>query len=85
MKHFRNRGKRIRPSDKDLVFQAACGVGLAVFCVSFVLFNLRTVLQSGWRGLLASGVDGDRVYLLFTVFAAVVSKRDFPARLACLP
>ncbi len=73
MKHFRYRGKRIRPSDKDLVFQAACSVGLAVFCVSFVLLNLRTVLQSGWRGLFASGVDGDRVYLLFTVFAAVVS------------
>lgn len=73
MKCFRYRGKRIRPSDKDLVFQSACGVGLAVFCLSFVLLNLRTVLQSGWRGLLASGVDGDRVYLLFTVFAAVVS------------
>ena len=73
MKRFRYRGKRIRPSDKDLVFQAACGVGFAVFFLSFVLLNLWTVLQSGWRGLLASGVGGNRVYLLFTVFAAVVS------------
>lgn len=71
MKHFRYRGKRIRPSDKDLVFQAACGVGLAVFCVSFVLLNLRTVLQSGWRGLLASDCGVNMPYRLFTLLVAV--------------
>lgn len=73
MKCFRYRGKRIRPSDKDLVFQAACGVGLAVFFLSFVLLNLRTVLQSRWRDLLASYAGENRVYLLFTAFVAVVS------------
>ncbi|WP_281692175.1 hypothetical protein [Agathobaculum desmolans] len=73
MKHFRYRGKRIRPSDKDLVFQAACGVGLTVFFLSFVLLNLWNILQSRWRGWFVSGVGGHRVYLLFTTFAAVVS------------
>lgn len=73
MKRFRYRGKRIRPSDKDLVFQAACGVGFAVFCLSFVLLNLWTVLQSGWRGLFALDSGGNMPYLLFTVFAAVIS------------
>ena len=73
MKHFRYRGKRIRATDKDLVSRLACSVGLAVFSLSFVLLNLRTVLQSGWRGLLASGVSGNRAYLLFTVFVAVSS------------
>lgn len=73
MKHFRYRGKRIRPSDKDLVFQAACGVGLTVFSLSFVLLNLRTVLQFGWHGLLALDSGGNMPYRLFTVFAAVVA------------
>ena len=73
MKHFRYRGKRIRSSDKDLVFQAACGVGLTVFFLSFVLLNLWNILQSRWRGWFVSGVGGHRVYLLFTTFAAVVS------------
>lgn len=72
MKRFQYRGKRIRPSDKDLVFQAACGVGLAVFCLSFVLLNLWTVLKSGWRGLLASDCGVNMPYRLFTLLAAVV-------------
>ena len=72
MKHFRYRGKRIRASDKDLVFQAACGVGFAVFCLSFVLLNLWTVLQSGWRGLLASDCGVNMTYRLFTLLAAGV-------------
>ncbi|MGO5094264.1 FtsK/SpoIIIE domain-containing protein [Agathobaculum sp. LCP25S3_E8] len=71
MKHFRYRGKRIRPSDKDLVSQSACGVGFAVFCLSFVLLNLRTVLQSGWRVLLASDCGVNMPYRLFTLLVAV--------------
>lgn len=72
MKHFRYRGKRIRPSDKDLVFRSACSVGLAVFSFSFVLLNLWTVLQSGWRSLLASDCGVNMPYRLFTLLVAVV-------------
>ena len=72
MKHFRYRGKRIRATDKDLVSRSACSVGLAVFSLAFVLLNLRTVLQSGWRGLLASDCGVNMTYRLFTLLAAGV-------------
>ena len=41
----RNRGRRIRPSDKDLVFRTVFFLLFAVFAVTFVLLNIRT----DWR------------------------------------
>ena len=46
MKHFRYRGKRIRPADKNLVFRSACGIALPVIAVVMVLLNLKTILQT---------------------------------------
>lgn len=51
MKHFRYRGKRIRPADKDLVFRSACCTVLPVFLIVFSLLNLKTILQTDWRRL----------------------------------
>ena len=47
----RNRGRRIRPSDKDLVFRTVFFLLFAVFAVTFVLLNIRTDLAQSVRGL----------------------------------
>ena len=67
----RNRGRRIRPSDKDLVFRT-------VFFVTFVLLNIRT----DWRSpsvayLLFSAAMGVKVC---TVTAWLLYRR-FPHKL----
>ena len=51
MKHFRYRGKRIRPADKDLMFRSACCVAIPIFLAVFALLNLKTILQTDWRRL----------------------------------
>ena len=56
----RNRGRRIRPSDKDLVFRTVFFLLFAVFAVTFVLLNIRT----DWR---SPSVD----YLLFSAAMGV--------------
>ena len=56
----RNRGRRIRPSDKDLVFRTVFFLLFAVFAVAFVLLNIRT----DWR---SPSVD----YLLFSAAMGV--------------
>ena len=55
----RNRGRRIRPSDKDLVFRTVFFLLFVVFAVTFALLNIRT----DWRNpsvayLLFSAADG---------------------------
>ena len=67
MKHFRYRGKRIRPADKDLVFRSACGIVLPVFSVVMVLLNLKTILQTDWHRLsmLDIGLRWNVPYLLY--------------------
>lgn len=68
MKHFRYRGKHIRPADKDLVFRSACCVALPVSLAVFALLNLKTILQTGWHRLSmldVSGLDLNTSYLLF--------------------
>ena len=77
MKHFRYRGKRIRPADKDLVFRSACGIVLPVFSVVMVLLNLKTILQTDWHRLsmLDIGLRWNVPYLLFSgiVSAAITA------------
>ena len=76
MKHFRYRGKRIRPADKDLVFRSACCVALSVSLAVFALLNLKTILQTDWRRLsmLDIGVRWNVPYLLFSgIVSAVIA------------
>ena len=59
---WRKRGRRIRPSDKDLVFRTVFFLLFAVFAVTFVLLNIRT----DWRSpsvayLLFSAAMGGKV------------------------
>ena len=73
MKHFRYRGKRIRPADKDLVFRSACCVVLPVFLAAFALLSLKTILQTDWHRLSmldVSGLDLNTTYLLFSIILA---------------
>ena len=74
----RNRGRRIRPSDKDLVFRTVFFLLFAVFAVTFVLLNIRT----DWRSpsvayLLFSAAMGVKVC---TVTAWLLYRR-FPDKL----
>ena len=77
MKHFRYRGKRIRPADKDLVFRSACCAAIPIFLAVFALLNLKTILQTDWRRLsmLDIGVHWNVPYLLFSgiVSAAIAA------------
>ena len=77
MKHFRYRGKRIRPADKDLLFRSACCVAILIFLAVFALLNLKTILQTDWRRLsmLDIGVHWNVPYLLFSgiVSAAIAA------------
>ena len=54
----RNRGRRIRPSDKDLVFRTVFFLLFVVFAVTFALLNIRT----DWRSV---------AYLLFSAAMGV--------------
>ena len=74
----RNRGRRIRPSDKDLVFRTVFFLLFAVFAVTFVLLNIHT----DWRSpsvayLLFSATVGVKVC---TVTAWLLYRR-FPDKL----
>ena len=73
MKHFRYRGKRIRPADKDLMFRSACGIVLPVFSVVMVLLNLKTILQTDWRRLSMLGVGGLGWHMPYLLFSGIVA------------
>ena len=75
MKHFRYRGKRIRPADKDLVFRSACCTVLPVFLIVFSLLNLKTILQTDWHRLSMLNIgDLNMPYLLFSgIVSAVIA------------
>ena len=68
---WRKRGRRIRPSDKDLVFRTVFFLLFVVFAVTFVLLNIRT----DWRSpsvayLLFSAAMGMKVCTVAVVAAA---------------
>lgn len=73
MKHFRYRGKRIRPADKDLVFRSACGIVLPVFAVVMFLLNLKTILQTDWRRLSMLDTVNPASRLPYLLFSGIVS------------
>ena len=65
---WRKRGRRIRPSDKDLVFRTVFFLLFVVFAVTFALLNVRTdwrspsvaYLQSKGKDLYAYSRYGDK-------------------------
>ena len=68
MKQLRSRGKRIRPTDKDLVFHTAIAALLPVFLLIVLLFHGRSIMQTDWQGVSLSQI-GESIhipYLLMT-------------------
>ena len=72
MKQLRSRGKRIRPTDKDLVFHTAIAALLPVFLLIVMLFHGRSIMQTDWQDVSLSQI-GESIhipYLLISIGAA---------------
>ena len=57
MKQFYFRGKRVRPSDKDLVFHFTILSLLPVFLLVVGLFHIKTIQQINWQNFNLSQAD----------------------------
>lgn len=71
------RGKRIKPSDKNLVVRSAAGVLAPVFFGTMALLNIKTLLSIDWQHISLFSADLNRFanlnihYLLFSAAVAV--------------
>lgn len=51
MKQILSRGKRIRPTNKDLVFHFIIAALLPVFLLIVLLFHGKVILQMDWKNI----------------------------------
>ena len=67
MKQLFPRGKRIHPTDKDLVFHTALAALFPVFLLVFLLFHIRQIAGTNWQEVSLSQIvqDVNIPYLLF--------------------
>ncbi|HEN3102792.1 TPA: ATP-binding protein, partial [Streptococcus agalactiae] len=73
MKQFGIRGKRIRPSDKDLVFHFTVASLLPIFLLVIGLFHVKTIQQINWQDFNLSQVDKIHIpYLVISVSVAIL-------------
>lgn len=73
MKQHIFRGKRIRPSDKDLVFHFTVLSLLSVFLLIVGLFYAETITQINWQDFNLSQVDKiDIPYLIISFNVAIL-------------
>src|SRR5699024_12838435 len=81
---MKQRGKRIRPSGKDLVFHFTIASLLPVFLLVVGLFHVKTIQQINWQDFkLSQAVKIDIPYLIISfsisilicLFVAFVFKR----------
>ena len=72
MKQLFPRGKRIRPTDKDLVFHTALAALLPVFLLVVLLFHIRQIAGTNWQEVPLSQIvqDVNIPYLLFSMGVA---------------
>ncbi|EHI99095.1 cell division FtsK/SpoIIIE [Clostridium sp. DL-VIII] len=78
MKFYKNRGKRIKTSDKSLVFNFAAASLTVIFSIAFLLINAKQILHINWRSVsvLKNGTFQFQItaYFVFSViFATGVS------------
>lgn len=75
IKQLFSRGKRIRPTDKDLVFHTAAAVLLPVFLLIVLLFHAGAILGMDWRDISLARLEGavNLPYLLISMGAAGAS------------
>ena len=69
MKQLFPRGKRIRPTDKDLVFHTALATLFPVFLLVVLLFHIRQIAGTNWQEESLSQIvqDVNIPYLLFSM------------------
>ena len=69
MKQLFPRGKRIRPTDKDLVFHTALAALFPVFLLVILLFHIRQIAGTNWQEVSLSQItqDVNIPYLLFSM------------------
>ena len=72
MKQLFPRGKRIRPTDKDLVFHTALAALFPVFLLVVLLFHIRQIAGTNWQEVSLSQIiqDVNLPYLLFSMGVA---------------
>ena len=72
MKQLFPRGKRIRPTDKDLVFYTALASLLPVFLLVVLLFHIGQIAGTNWQEVSLSQIvqDVNIPYLLFSMGVA---------------
>ena len=59
MKPFRSRGRRIRPTDKDLVFHTALAALIPVFLLVVLLFHTGQIAGTNWQEVSLSQIVQD--------------------------
>ena len=76
MKQLFPRGKRIRPTDKDLVFYTALASLLPVFLLVVLLFHIGQIAGTNWQEVSLSQIvqDVNIPYLLFSMGVASTAK-----------
>lgn len=74
MKQLFPRGKRIRPTDKDLVFHTALAALFPVFLLVVLLFHTGQIAGTNWQEVSLSQIvqDVNIPYLLFSMGVAVL-------------
>ena len=72
MKQLFPRGKRIRPTDKDLVFYTALASLLPVFLLVVLMFHIGQIAGTNWQEVSLSQIiqDVNIPYLLFSMGVA---------------
>ena len=72
MKQLFPRGKRIHPTDKDLVFHTAIAALFPVFLLVFLLFHTEQIAGTNWQEVSLSQIvqDVNIPYLLFSMGVA---------------
>lgn len=75
MKYYIYRGKRIKATDKDLVFQFVATYLLAIFLLVILLLHSRTIIRIDWKNislLNKNEVHLDIPYLIISIVIAAV-------------
>ncbi|WP_287713980.1 FtsK/SpoIIIE domain-containing protein [Blautia sp.] len=68
MKQLLPRGKRIRPTDKDLVFHTAIAALLPVFLLIVLLFHGRSIMQTDWQSVSLSQM-GESIHIPYLLIS----------------
>lgn len=74
MRFFRYRGKRIRASDKNLVFKIAAVPVVIIFLLVLLLFYGKTLIETDWSGVSMETIKEFRItpYLVVSVLTACI-------------